>query len=188
MTIAFFDTETHKDWVCQLAVLLTTDTGETINSLSTIIHSAGRKPCLKYCLPVHGITIEKSDTYGISHEYALKLTMSYFSMADRLVAHNFSFDDRMLRLTADSISPEMLAKLVALFRDKENFCTMRSKEIIAFCGLLNKKGKPKQPKLTELHDVLFGTLPYSEDEHHDAMKDVQIMAKCYFELVKLGVI
>ena len=186
MTIAFFDTETHKDWVCQMAILLTTDEGEIINQFSTIIHSDGRKPCLKYCLPVHGITIEKSDTYGIHHADALNIIMDYFTMSDLLVAHNFPFDDRFLRYTADSISPDALSKLVDIFNNTECLCTMKSTK--AHFGLKNVKGNPKNPKLSEMFEILFGVPDYLPGEYHNAMTDVINLSRCYFELKKMGVL
>jgi len=186
MTIAFFDTETHKDWVCQVAILLTTDSGEPINQFSTIIHSNGRKPCLKYCLPVHGITIEKSDTYGIHHELALEIIMDYFDMADLLVAHNFPFDDRFLRYTADSIGKETLSNLVEIFNNTQCLCTMKSTK--SFFNFKNKKGGLKNPKLSEMYMNLWGEPDYEPDEYHDAMKDVTNLARCYFELKKLQVL
>jgi len=186
MTIAFFDTETHKDWVCQVAVLLTEDDGKPINQFSTIIHSQGRAPCLKYCLPVHGITIEKSDTYGIHHELALEVVLEYFEMADLLVAHNFPFDDRFLRYTADSIGIDTLSHLVDIFNNTECLCTMKSTK--EYFGLKNVKGHLKNPKLSEMHEILFNELDYAVGEHHSAALDVVNLHRCYFELKKLGVL
>ena len=186
MSIAFFDTETHKDWVCQIAVLITTDSGEPINKFSTIIHSDGRLPCLKYCYPVHGISIDKSDTYGIHHSIALDLVMDYFDMADTLVAHNFPLDDRFLRYTADSCGPDTLSRLVDIFNNTECLCTMKSTK--EYFNLKNKNGGIKPPKLDEIYEILFGHPPYRSGEYHDAMKDVSNLARCYFELKKLGVL
>jgi DNA polymerase III epsilon subunit-like protein len=182
MTIAFFDTETHKDWVCQLAVLITDDLGNEINTFSSLIHSDGRELCMKYCYPVHGISREKSDTYGIHYSSALDIAGELLSLADTIVAHNFSFDERFLRMTAYDCGPDTLAQVVELFKSRNCICTMQESK--SFCGLKNVKGQPKPPKLTELYSILFD----EEFDGHDALKDTRATARCFFELRKLGIL
>lgn len=74
-----------------------------------------------------------------------------------------------------------------LFKDKKIYCTMKNGKHI--CNLKNINGKIKNPKLEELYFLLFNKKPIN---CHDAMKDVEYTAECYFymrytykELVKI---
>lgn len=69
-------------------------------------------------------------------------------------------------------------------------CTM--KESTAYCKVPNKpdkngriRGGNKWPTLAELHQVLFGK---GFDGAHDAGADIAATMKCFYELVRLGVI
>jgi DNA polymerase-3 subunit epsilon len=61
-------------------------------------------------------------------------------------------------------------------------CTMMKST--SFCKLPAKRGY-KWPKLDELHQTLFGC---DFEGAHDAGSDVLATVKCFFELVRLGVI
>ena len=59
------------------------------------------------------------------------------------------------------------------------------KETIDFCALGPKKyGSYKYPRLEELHMKLFGM---GMVDAHDAQVDTDYLAKCFFELVRIGV-
>jgi hypothetical protein len=53
-----------------------------------------------------------------------------------------------------------------------------------FCGIPGSSGY-KWPELSELHQKLFQT---GFDEAHDAAVDIEITAKCFWELKRIGVI
>lgn len=65
---------------------------------------------------------------------------------------------------------------------KPKYCTMKS--ATDYCKLPGKKGF-KAPRLSELHQVLFGT---DFDHAHNALADVEATARCFWELKKRGVI
>ena len=59
---------------------------------------------------------------------------------------------------------------------KPKICTMKCST--DFCKLPGKKGF-KSPRLSELHQVLFGT---GFDNAHNAMADVEATARCFWKL------
>jgi hypothetical protein len=60
------------------------------------------------------------------------------------------------------------------------------KSSIDFCKLPPLRfGEYKWPKLEELYTKLFGT---TISGAHDAMADIEATKKCYFELIRRGII
>ena len=62
---------------------------------------------------------------------------------------------------------------------------MKDKNVVKFCGLKNKVGRAKWPKLIELHEILFGK---GFDGAHDAFADITATKDCFFELIKREII
>jgi DNA polymerase III alpha subunit (gram-positive type) len=61
---------------------------------------------------------------------------------------------------------------------------MKSPSVINYCAIPPfRYGKYKWPKLSELHQKLFGT---DFEEAHNANVDIQATAKCFWELKRLG--
>lgn len=184
----FFDTETTgipkrydapisdvKNWprIVQLAWLLTDLQGYAIHTNSLII-----KPT-NFIIPpdvakVHKITQERGLKEGIEIETALNQFIAVSTNYPSLwIAHNINFD-----------KPIMSAEFFRLqkpipFNNQPTFCTML--ETIKFCAFPNDKW----PRLSELYFKLFQT-PLVEA--HDALKDVQTTAKCFFELLNRKII
>ena len=96
--------------------------------------------------------------------------------ASLLVGHNISFDECIV-----GAEFERLHMLTPLFL-KPKCCTMKT--ATRYCKLPAKRGF-KAPKLSELHQVLFGE---GFDNAHNAMADVEATARCFWELKKRGVI
>lgn len=95
--------------------------------------------------------------------------------ADVLVAHNMSFDKRIVGsefLRAGMPNPIPAKPLV---------CTMKS--TISYCRIPGKRGL-KWPTLQELHGKLFGS---GFEKAHSAGGDVTAMIRCFQELQRLGV-
>lgn len=186
----FFDTETTglpKNWkapvtdlenwprLVQLACLLYDNSGNLISSVDYIIKPNG------FIIP-----IESSNIHGISHERAisqgkyLQNVLLEFNLmieqADYLVAHNISFDEKV-------VGAEFLrAGMSNTLSLKNKICTM---EVTTdFCAIDGPYGY-KWPKLSELHFKLFGT---GFEEAHNAAVDIQATAKCFWELRKMGII
>ncbi|MDY6893795.1 MAG: 3'-5' exonuclease [Thermotogota bacterium] len=195
--IIFFDTETSgflkKDlpaddpdqaWCIQIGAILATEK-ETLEELNLIIQPAGRSMNPK-AEEIHGISLEYADEHGLPE---LEVTEAFGLMmrkADKIVCHNYDFDwkyvSHMMERNLDNLSDEARS---AFYLDLPSQCTMKDKTIVKFCDLKNKAGRPKWPKLIELHQILFGK---RFDDAHDAFADISATAKCYFELIRRGII
>ncbi len=125
---------------------------------------------------IHGISTEKAITDGKELDVVLKLIAEQIENADALVAHNMSFDEKIL-------GAEFIRKNIQndLFK-KNRICTM--KQSVRYCKLPGRYGY-KWPKLSELHIELFG-----EDfkEAHDAVVDINATAKCFWKMKELEII
>lgn len=95
-----------------------------------------------------------------------------------IVAHNMAFDSKVIRaemIRGGYNGIEFTAKKI---------CTMQSSR--KHCDLKDKNGRgSKNPKLEELHRHLFGC---NFEHAHDSAGDVDATAKCFFELLRLGVV
>lgn len=127
---------------------------------------------------IHGISTLMARRKGVPLAEALNAFQESLKEASVVVAHNFQFDSAVVR-----------AELYRLgVRDHSNFlrmtciCTMQASS--SYCKLAGSHGY-KWPTLPELHERLFGKSP---EETHNAAKDTAICSKCFFELLRLGVI
>lgn len=126
----------------------------------------------------NNMSTERCEELGIPIEMALHQFIQERTAADYTIAHNITFDSRVIRT-------EMIrAKNVVDFASKK-ICTMNAST--NFCALPHASGRGgyKWPKLEELHMKLFGT---KFEDAHDASGDVGAMVKCFFELKRKGVI
>ena len=191
--IIVFDTETSglpKNWsaptsdgdawprMVQLAWQLYSDDGRKLAEHNYIIKPDG------YTIPdevakIHGITTERAEKEGVPLGFALKVFSSNLFYASPLVAHNVSFDEKIVG--AELMREGMEMEHAELFAT-DRVCTMHG--ATKYCGIQGPRGL-KWPKLIELHTKLFGE---GFEGAHDALVDVQALAKCYFELKKLGII
>jgi len=186
----FFDTETTgipknykapasdlKNWprLVQIAWLMTSDTAEQISSTEYIIKPDG------YNIPptaakVHGITTQKALEVGVDVTTALDAISHEIHAATALVAHNMSFDEKILG------SERLRAGRPNTVEAKPRLCTMQSAR--THCRIPGPYGY-KWPTLQELHKALF---KQAFTGAHHALTDVRACAKCYFELKRLHVI
>lgn len=181
--ILFFDTETSgfgpKSWICQLGYIFSTE-NQIISETNQLIQSDGR-----YIHPkaqeIHGLSTDMCDL-GLEESTVIETFIRYLNRADLIVGHNLRFDsDQLVKLMrrvgfnfeADRYESDETAKL----------CTMLS--TIEHCNLPGRYGKPKWPKLTELHQIIFGC---DFSNAHDALADVRATRDCYYELLRQGVI
>ena len=184
----FFDTETTglpKNWkapvtdlnnwprLVQLAYLLYDNQGNQINGGDVIIQPNG------FLIPseasaIHGITTEKANREGIAVESVLRDFQILIDQADQLVAHNMSFDEKIMG--AEFLRNRMPDSIAT----KKKICTMQRST--NFCAIDGPYGY-KWPKLSELHYKLFNT---GFEEAHNAAVDINATAKCFWELKRLG--
>lgn len=188
----FFDTETTglpknysasaedvENWprITQLCFATFNGDGECFLKFNSLIKPDGWEiPKEKFFID-NGMTTEKCMELGVPIADAIDSFIKARSVASHSIGHNISFDSKIIR-----------AEMFRLNRREEftspKICTMMSST--KFCEILtDKSNKFKWPKLTELHFKLFGC---EFEGAHDAMNDVMATAKCFFELVRKGVI
>jgi DNA polymerase III epsilon subunit-like protein len=127
---------------------------------------------------VHGITTDLALRDGIDLKEALLEFADVLSVTKGLVAHNISFDERVM--SAEFIRTDLPREL---FSQPRKLCTMEwSTE---YCQLPGGPRGFKYPNLNQLHQKLFNE---GFDGAHDAMNDVRACARCFFEMQKRGII
>ena len=191
--ILFFDTETTglpknynapisdaQNWprMVQLAFVEYYEDGTLAAKHNYIIKPEG------YTIPIqtsniHRITTERANTEGQDLRQILAIFDTAMQESAMLVAHNFDFDRNIVGAELHRKSFDTSA-----FLAKRNFCTMKNKSVIDFCKISGNYGY-KWPKLDELHRKLFKT---GIIDAHDASIDIEATAKCFWELLRLGVI
>jgi DNA polymerase III epsilon subunit-like protein len=125
---------------------------------------------------VHGISTERAMAEGNDLTEVLHKFNSALEDALVLVAHNISFDEKI-------IGAEFHRKSIKnQLNRKQKICTMKSS--VDFCKIPGNYGY-KWPKLAELHKVLFGT---NFEEAHNAAADINATVKCFWNLREKGVI
>ena len=184
----FFDTETTglpKNWkapvtdfnnwprLVQLAYLFYDINGNKIAGGDYIIKPDG------FTIPqdaakVHGITTERAIREGHPIGTVLEEFNQLIGQADYLVAHNMSFDEKIIG--AELLRNGMSNSIVP----KKKICTMQSTTNL--CAIDGPYGY-KWPKLSELHYILFRT---DFAEAHNAAADITATARCFWELRRLG--
>jgi DNA polymerase III epsilon subunit-like protein len=129
---------------------------------------------------IHGITTERAKKEGESLHKVLPHFNADVEKAKTIIAHNLDFDLPIVN------TEFMRCKLETNLLKKQNFCTMKPREIVSWCKIPKASGYGyKWPTLIELHLQLF------QEEFtgsHNAGADVEACAKCYFELRRKGII
>ena len=136
-----------------------------------------------------GITRNTCDTRGVPIEDALIAFHDAYMRCDCIVAHNIGFDRKMIEIEIHRNFAK-IAHVVSMpfvfnstFNDLhsiETFCTQaKGKEVCNLYIERNGSRWKKVPKLSELHQQLFGNIP---DNLHDAMADTMICARCYLKM------
>ncbi|MFB6305436.1 MAG: PHP domain-containing protein, partial [Flavobacteriales bacterium] len=127
---------------------------------------------------VHGISTERAEEEGYQLNEVLEAFLKDLNNSEYLIAHNISFDEKILG--AEFIRAEYDADLIL---KANQICT--GKGTANFCQLPGGKGKNyKMPKLNELHQVLFGE---GFEEAHNAAADVEATARCFLEALRRDV-
>lgn len=196
--ILFFDTETtclpdmlapsdapHQPHLVQLAALLMEEDGTERGSMSVIIRPDG------YEIPegaakVHGITTEISSRCGIPLADALAPFIGMAGQARQHVAHNYPFDQKIMRVAMLRAAYE---RRHIEGRERPSFCTMKAATHIVNLPPTERMlaagiNRPKSPSLAECYRHFFGE---ELSGAHDAMVDVRACARVYFELKRLEI-
>lgn len=175
-----FDTETtgtgKQDVIVQFACILVRNDGTiqyTYNQLWKPPNDERMHPEAKH---VHGISEEEIDARGREALEELKFVQTLFDACHKsgvkIVAHNSTFDVRMLLQTADSAN----AVRFTLCPD-EVFCTQRNSR--GRVPVYDKLGRFKAPSNSELY-VHFNHSP-PQEVLHDALNDCKVTASNYLQ-------
>lgn len=149
-------------------------TGKLISSGNYIVKPEG------FTIPfnsekIHGISTKRALEEGVELEFVLKEFRQAIEEAYFLIGHNVGFDEKVM-------GAEFLRKKIpSAIIDKPKIDT--KDDGTGFCKIEGSRGY-KWPTLTELHWKLFGK---GFEDAHDAAADVEATARCFLEMVRLGV-
>ena len=143
-------------------------------------------------IKIHGITNEISMRDGVSIERVIDEFIKDYNAADSLVAHNLNFDltvlqaDMMRLINSNQLNYNKTKSyknfIDSLNTSKKCYCTMQ--ESIDVCNIkaYYKDGREyiKFPKLSELHDKLFQSVP---NNLHNSMNDVIVCLRCFYKMI-----
>jgi DNA polymerase-3 subunit epsilon len=184
--LLFYDTETsgipdfkapseseHQPHIVQAAAaIVDSDSRQIVSSIDLIAEPNG------WLIPddvaaIHGITTERASRVGVPESTILVVLASMWQRCAKRIAHNESFDARILRIAMKRRPDLFDDAYVEMFRASPAYCTMRaSTPIVRLPG-------NKWPKLTEAHQHFFGR---SFDDAHSAMADVRACIAVYFAI------
>lgn len=211
MKILAYDTETTglPDWnqpsvspqqphLVEIAALLFDGTTE-VDRFHVIVRPDG------WTIPdevaqIHGITTERAMDEGISEAAAVWHFMRLHARADMRVAHNESFDARIMRIALkrygdDANGLEMLSQdqrdaIADAFKAGPAYCTSnKAKPLMKLPPTEKMLASPrfrnsyKQPNLQEAHQHFLGE---TFDGAHGALADAEACARVYFALNTAG--
>lgn len=127
---------------------------------------------------IHGISTERALSEGESLDFVLNEFDKALNSVKTVCGHNVEFDNSIM-------GSEYLRKEIQTVLFEKNI--VDTKEVSTnFCALPGGRGgKFKWPTLSELHNKLF---EIGFDEAHNASADVQATARCFLELIRVGVI
>ena len=197
MKILVFDTETTglpsdrkasirevTKWphIIQLSyILYDIDMKKTLCCVDDIIKLDDNVEISEKSIELHKITRSISNRKGILISEAITNFNMVLETADVVVAHNLSFDKKMIMVECVRLNM------------KQYFTNSSGKGVIEYCSMknsvelckierINSNGMKyyKYPTLSELHNYLFGYYP---ENVHDSMADVLICLRCYLKIV-----
>ena len=147
---------------------------------------------------ITGITNEKCREQGVPIQEALMAFYRDMHLCSRMIAHNYQFDKTVLQCefkrymylesfrSACPNAPILFSFDYLASQNIRSTCTMGLGTNI--CKISNPKYPNskmfKWPKLSELHQHLFGWIP---PNLHDSNVDVEACLKCYLEMLRIFV-
>ena len=160
----------------QLAWQIHDVTGKKISAGDYIIKPEG------FTIPfnsekVHGISTKRAEKEGYLLDDVLQIFAEEIENAHFIIGHNLEFDLNIIgcEFLRRGFENPVSSKIHIDTKD----------ESTEFCALPGGRGRYKWPTLAELHNKLFDI---GFEEAHNAAADVDATARCFLELVKLGVI
>jgi len=161
----------------QLAWQIHDINGELIDVKNFIIKPEG------YIIPrgsekIHGISTDRANNEGHPLEFALNQFNNALKKATTVAGHNLEFDNNIIGaefLRKGIETPLFEMNMVDTIPVSTDFCKLPG----------GKGGNYKWPTLEELHEKLFNE---RFNAAHNASADVQATARCFLELIRIGLI
>jgi DNA polymerase III epsilon subunit-like protein len=166
-------------------------TGEIVQKYNTYINISSKIQISGEIERITGITRAKCAT-GVVITEALDALYAEYIRCHTIIAHNIEFDSKMIRIELERNPGRKTRHLMDLLNvgyetahGKTRYCTMNNS--IELCNIVvdavDRRGRPYQykkfPKLSELHETLFGTIP---ENLHDSMVDTLACLRCYMKM------
>lgn len=183
--LLFFDTETtgiplwreRSDSVDQphlvslAAILVDVDTRRIEHTLDVIIEPTDWE-IPQVTIDVHGITMDHANNFGIPESEAVHSLMIMSRKCEKRVAHNTSFDNRIIRIA--------LKRWAGVLE-----CGAWKAGAYECTGQLSRPfvGLNKMPKLAEAYQHFFGR---EHDNPHTALGDATACMEIYFAVKDLS--
>jgi DNA polymerase-3 subunit epsilon len=136
---------------------------------------------------IHGVTQQRALEFGISESEAVDLYLRFARQADLQIAHNRSFDTRIMRIAM--LRQGMTREDCEQIEARPGYCTASG--LTAHVNLpptekMRAAGRmhPKTPNLTECVKHFLG-----EDfkDAHDGIADARMCARVFFEAQRRGI-
>ena len=124
----------------------------------------------------HNISQKFAEENGISFKNAIDSFAHHFIDANLLIAHNINFD---VSVMASEMFRYNMADELSNFLKLNKYCTSLNTKHMTRLKYSNTVFK--QPKLIELYEYLFGSIP---EGMHDALQDTRILSMCVFKLIE----
>lgn len=165
------------------AALVDRDTRETVETLHFLVKPDG------WVVPeeataIHGITTERALDEGIPAVQAVDYLFDFWAQSVERIAHNESFDARMVRIALKRHSTE--ANVEAWEAGKASCTANMTKPLCKLppTGKMRTAGNLsfKNPKLSEAHRILLGAELY---DAHSAIADMEGCRRVYFAAVDM---
>jgi len=210
--ILLFDTETTglfpKDSTADLAkfphiiqlsyILYDIESYTTVEVFNHYVKIDDAVPIPAEVSQITGITHEKCVNEGLPIEDCIRAFRDAYNRAELVVAHNLSFDLKMIQCELKRIiktslfhcvsaeeKEDVLGYINMFKRDKPTYCTMVKSVDVCKIPVKDSTTRMKYPKLAELYKTLFAedAIPTSL---HNSMTDVLVCLRCYIHLSGLG--
>jgi DNA polymerase III epsilon subunit-like protein len=198
MKVIVFDTETSglpttetKPTIVQFCYVVYDITNNTIDkTVDAIIKQPKGYIIPQEAINIHRITNEMCEENGVDLKPILEDFLIDSRSCDVVIGHNISFDINMVLWSLERLKQEdesYVKKCERMIQFMKNslipkaYCTM--KHNIKRCGIQKFGARGpylKFPKLSELHFVLFQTIPSGL---HNALIDVYACLRCYCKTI-----
>jgi DNA polymerase III subunit epsilon len=167
------ESEGQPDIVQLAAKLVNLENFRVLCAMSTIVKPSG------WVIPtdtieVHGIDNHTANELGVYETNALEQFCGLYEKCDLLIAHNISFDDRIIRIAMKRFAEEYWPDK---FKEKPRFCTAKeSTQILKLPPTARMRGGFKKPKLSEAYSFFTNKNLMGA---HDALVDVDGCIEVY---------